>query len=110
MNPPKPPLAPRALLSLGLLCFTAGASAGPHDPPDAAGSARLRAAYLECDRITAGSRVAPDVMAACQQVGDALRDREFGGSFERLLAWWREHRQRTAAQAAPGMAPAAAKE
>ena len=57
-----------------------------------ASSAQLRAAYLECDRVTAESRADLGVMINCQQVGDALRRRDFGGDFERQLQWWRAAR------------------
>jgi hypothetical protein len=57
-----------------------------------ASSAQLRAAYLECDRVTAEARADLGVMIACGRVGDALRRRDFGGSFERQLQWWRSAR------------------
>jgi hypothetical protein len=61
-------------------------------------SARLRAADLECDRISARSRVDPDFMTTYTQVGEVLRDRDFGGDFERLLQWWRGGRDASRAQ------------
>lgn len=57
-----------------------------------ASSAQLRAAYLECDRVTAESRADLGVMITCQMVGDVLRRRDFGGDFERQLQWWRAAR------------------
>lgn len=74
--------APAALSALPLLeQEIAGAS-----------SAQLRAAYLECDRVTAETQVDLGVMIACQVVGDVLRRRDFGGDFERQLQWWRAAR------------------
>ena len=57
-----------------------------------ASSAQLRAAYLECDRVTAETRVDLGVMITCGMVGDVLRRRDFGGDFERQLQWWRAAR------------------
>jgi len=57
-----------------------------------ASSAQLRAAYLECDRVTAESRADLGVMIHCQRVGDVLRRRDFGGDFERQLQWWKAAR------------------
>jgi hypothetical protein len=57
-----------------------------------ASSAQLRAAYLECDRVTAEMRVDLGVMITCGMVGDVLRRRDFGGDFERQLQWWRAAR------------------
>ena len=74
--------APTALSALPLLEHEiAGAS-----------SAQLRAAYLECDRVTAETRADLGVMITCGIVGDVLRRRDFGGDFERQLQWWRAAR------------------
>ena len=75
--------APAALSALPLLEHEiAGAS-----------SAQLRAAYLECDRVTAETRADLGVMITCGIVGDVLRRRDFGGDFERQLQWWRGARE-----------------
>lgn len=63
------------------------------DALHAATGAQLRWAYLECDRISSTARVDQAFMVACQQVGDALKAREFGGDFERQLQWWRAARE-----------------
>jgi hypothetical protein len=70
---------------------------------DGATSAQLRAAYLECDRISATSRVDQDFMMACERVGRVLRDRDFGGDFERQLAWWRVAREAARPPAEAGL-------
>ena len=65
---------------------------------------RLQAIYLRCADESARSPLDSVDFAFCAAVGDALRDRAFDGSFERLIAWW--HGARTPmiveAEAAPG--------
>jgi hypothetical protein len=63
-------------------------------------SAQLRTAYLECDRLSSQSILAPDEMAVCAAVGDVLLQRDFGGVFERQLQWWRGARSAFVAPAA----------
>lgn len=82
-----------AAISIGFACMGAQALMGPEHQIEEASSAQLRTAYLECDRISAESRVDQNFMIVCQRVGDVLRDRDFGGDFERLLQWWRGTRQ-----------------
>lgn len=57
-----------------------------------ASSEQLRAAYLECDRVTATASVAPEYMSACAEIGSALMHRDFGGDFQRQIDWWRSVR------------------
>lgn len=83
---------PLIAISAGLACVTAHALLAQELEIAEATSAQLRAAYLECDRITAESRVDQDVMIACHGVAEVLRDRDFGGNFERQLQWWRAAR------------------
>jgi len=58
----------------------------------AASSEQLRAAYLECDRVTSNTSVAPDYMSACAEIGTILMHRDFGGDLRRQLDWWRSAR------------------
>ncbi|HYD76344.1 hypothetical protein [Ramlibacter sp.] len=89
----------RKFLPFPFVALTAGASclANPLPVQDAefarASSGQLRAAYLECDRVSAQTRVDQDFMIRCQKVADALRHRDFGGDFERQLRWWRSARK-----------------
>jgi hypothetical protein len=54
------------------------------------GEARLKAFYVDCARETSNHRMDVDQAVYCQAVADALIHRHFGGSLERLLAWWRD--------------------
>lgn len=78
------------------------ASALPPDPMEIASltSAQLRTVYLECDRLSEQSILAPDEMIACVAVSDVLLQRDFGGEIERQLQWWRGARSSFAAPAA----------
>ena len=67
------------------------AQALPANIPEAS-SEQLRAAYLECDRVTSTTSVGADYMSACNEVGSVLMHRDFGGDLERQLAWWRSAR------------------
>lgn len=96
MNIPRSPLL---VFVAGSVCATAYAELLRDNEIDHASSARLRAAYLECDRISAASRVEPDFMSSCERVSRVLRDRDFGGSFERQLAWWKSARATAGAPA-----------
>lgn len=80
-------------LAAGTACLAAQAVPLQEDEVDKASSAQLRAAYLECDRISATSRVDQRFMETCQRVAHVLRARDFGGDFERQLAWWRGARE-----------------
>ena len=99
MNTFKPHLPQLAALPAGVLCMAAHALAAQDPEIEQASSSQLRTAYLECDRISAESRVDQDFMVACQRVGEVLRDRDFEGDFERLLQWWRQARATTQSRA-----------
>lgn len=98
---------PRIAISAGLACIAANALLAQELEIDKFTSAQLRTAYLECDRITAESRVDQDFMIACQRVGDVLRDRDFGGDFELQLRWWRAARDASRSHRGPEILPAA---
>ena len=59
---------------------------------------RLQAIYLRCADASTRSVLDSVDFAFCAAVGDALRDRAFDGSFERLIAWWHGARTPVAAQ------------
>lgn len=89
--------SPFVALTAGVSCL-ANALPAQEQEIARASSDQLRAAYLECDRVSAQSRVDQDFMIRCQKVADTLRHRDFGGDFERQLRWWRT------ARGAPGVA------
>ena len=59
----------------------------------AASVQELKNVYLRCAEVS--SRIVLDSasMAGCARAADALRDRAFGGDFERMIAWWQDARQ-----------------
>lgn len=73
----------------------------------AASSEQLRAAYLECDRMTSRQSVGPEYMSACAEIGSVLLHRDFGGDFQRQIDWWKHARaagrSEQEALAPPGM-------
>jgi hypothetical protein len=93
---------PQALVAAcaGSACLMGNAVLLHEEDVDQATSTQLRAAYLECDRISAASRVDQEFMMTCERVARVLRDRDFGGDFERQLAWWRSQRGSPQAPAA----------
>ena len=52
----------------------------------------LQHTYLECDRAATHTLLDLGSAAHCSMVGEELKHRVFGGDFERLIAWWREHK------------------
>jgi hypothetical protein len=78
------------LLALAAACPAAAdplrarlASASPEE---------LKRVYLDCDRAATRSLLDLAVAAHCSMVGEELKHRVFGGDFDRLIAWWREHK------------------
>ena len=53
----------------------------------------LKTSYLRCAEVSAERLLTPAEATACQLAADRLRERHFGGSFERLIAWWQQRRQ-----------------
>jgi len=49
----------------------------------------LKRVYLACDRAASQQLLDSDTAAHCSFAGEALQQRAFEGSFDRLLAWWR---------------------
>ena len=87
-------LPPLVAVPAGMSCL-ANALPAQEEAITQASSDQLRAAYLECDRVSAKSRVDQDFMIRCQKVADTLLRRDFGGDFERQLRWWRTARKAT---------------
>lgn len=87
----------------GSACLAADAALLHEYEIEGATGAELRVAYLECDRISAASRVDQDFMVTCARIAERLRDRDFEGDFERQLEWWRSAREPGRLAAAPGL-------
>jgi hypothetical protein len=94
MNSIFPQAARQAVrLAAGLACGAAAAL--DVAPEEIAGldSSVLKAAYLECDRLSSQTAVDQHFMVTCGIVSDVLLKREFGGSLERQLQWWKSARE-----------------
>ena len=84
-----------ALLSLALPALPA--AAGPSRQttvhlekiPDTT----LKAIYLSCTRVSSQRLLSQDEAFYCSSTADILMRRSFGGDFNALVAWWRQHRQ-----------------
>ena len=85
-------LIPAALFALttSLVCAQSANLPARSGELSAQSSEQLRAAYLECDRVT--SSVGPEYMSACAEIGSVLMHRDFGGELRRQLEWWRNAR------------------
>jgi hypothetical protein len=57
-------------------------------------AAQLKQIYLACDRASSSTRLSVQEAMKCSVVSEELKQREFGGDFERMLAWWRTQRQK----------------
>ncbi|MBT2321013.1 hypothetical protein J7E62_01400 [Variovorax paradoxus] len=93
---------PALVLALALpLAFVAQARA---DVPSFVASAsiqQLKYVYLRCAEVSSQEVLDSNAAAHCLLVADALRDRGFEGSFERMLLWWHVARQAGADRARP---------
>jgi hypothetical protein len=56
---------------------------------------QLKSAYLQCERLALATPLDFGTAAQCSMVYEALKQRVFGGDFERLLAWWRQESKST---------------
>jgi len=56
------------------------------------GEVNLKVVYLRCARESSQRLLGFDEAARCSVAGEFLRVRSFGGDFNALLAWWRQHR------------------
>jgi len=87
-------LIPAALFALttSLVCAQSANLPARSGELSAQSSEQLRAAYLECDRVTSTTSVGPEYMSACAEIGSVLMHRDFGGDLRRQLEWWRNAR------------------
>ncbi len=82
--------------AIGLICSPSGAFMDV-DPAALTRltSAQLREAYLECEAASSKYRISTETMAYCNLLADVLLQRDFGGDWDRQLAWWKQaHRLR----------------
>lgn len=56
------------------------------------GEVNLKAVYLRCARESSQRLLGFEEAARCSIAGEVLKSRHFGGDFNALLAWWRQHR------------------
>jgi hypothetical protein len=49
--------------------------------------AELKTIYLECDRGAMSGRLGSSEITACSMIYEELKQRAFGGDFEKFLAW-----------------------
>lgn len=91
-----------AALILATSVVAQGRALAPEPPPAAAAYAQLMGAgpahllkrhYLACDHAASASVLDAPTAMACSIVYEELKHTVFGGSFEALLAWWREARE-----------------
>ncbi|SDE38060.1 hypothetical protein SAMN05444679_121112 [Variovorax sp. CF079] len=73
----------------------------------AASIQQLKYVYLRCAETSSNEVLDRGTAAQCSLVADALRDRGFEGSFERMLLWWHVARQAGAERAREDADPAA---
>ena len=52
----------------------------------------LKSSYLQCDRRTTVAFLDAGEAAGCSVLYEELKQRVFGGDFERLLDWWQGQR------------------
>jgi hypothetical protein len=84
----------RSAAVAGLVLMAAGTARADAPRPHLAsvGVEQLKRAYLECDRIASRTLMDAGLAAQCSMVGEELKHRVFAGDFDRLIAWWREHK------------------
>lgn len=49
---------------------------------------QLKLAYLECDWRASDALLDPSDAVYCSTIQEVLKQRGFGGDFDRMLAWW----------------------
>ncbi|HUG22015.1 hypothetical protein [Piscinibacter sp.] len=87
---------PVVLLVLGCHSPGAFAQAAPGAQTVAATElplAELEKSYWVCDHATTTAVLDGGTAAICSSLYEALKQRKFGGDFEALLAWWRQHKE-----------------
>jgi hypothetical protein len=59
------------------------------DHLNAAAIDQLKLVYLECDRRASDAVLDLSDAAHCSTIHEVLKQRGFGGDFDRMLAWWK---------------------
>ncbi|MGZ8253769.1 MAG: hypothetical protein ACXWVT_02880 [Burkholderiaceae bacterium] len=52
----------------------------------------LERSFWVCDYVAAARGVTEDLIIHCAATYDELKDRKFGGDFDRLLGWWQQNK------------------
>lgn len=92
MPAPAAAAAPLRTVCAALALLTAAAAAPAqmtHEHARALGPEALRRAYLACHRAAMEDRLSIGDAMDCSVIYETLKQREFGGDFERLAAWAR---------------------
>lgn len=76
--------------AIAICTFAAVANAKPSlsDGGACASVAKLKAAYLRCERAAQSDRLAAGDIARCSQIYYDLKEKAFGGEFARIRAWY----------------------
>jgi hypothetical protein len=76
--------------TLALAAFASTASIAQPDRSHLAALTvdKLKLMYLECDRRARQAMLDSAEAAHCSMAAEELKQRGFGGDFDRLLAWW----------------------
>ena len=54
--------------------------------------AELERVFWHCDYVATRQGIQAAPVAACRLATEELKKRKFGGSFEKLLVWWRQNK------------------
>ena len=89
-----------AVSALAAALVAGGASAeqsnGAHSVPpvevSSADLADLEGAFWVCDYVATVRGTANVDVTACTAVYDAMKERKFGGDFDKLLTWWQQNK------------------
>lgn len=90
---PAPTFLHACILCCAHVAFPAGAQSSK-SPVIHWSVGELKAAYLQCSDATGQTRLPPSILMGCSIVYEELKNRAFGGDFERLLTWSRSQRPR----------------
>ena len=67
----------------------------------------LKLVYLECDRRASSALLDAADAAHCSSIHEELKQRAFGGDWNRMLAWWRTQQLSQAQRNRSPLSPAA---
>lgn len=83
-----------ASVALVAVAVAGAAAAEPQlpDTPAALRVAELERLFWHCDWQATTQRLDEGQFTACAAAADELKLRKFGGDFERMIDWWRQHK------------------